>query len=56
VDLPKLVGVEAFEQFLHRAFPGKTRFSIEGLDLLIPILDVILDGLGRVLSTSEASR
>ena len=42
--LDRLSQVEAFEQFLHRAFPGKTRFSIEGLDLLIPILDVILDG------------
>ena len=42
--LDRLSQVEAFEQFLHRAFPGKTRFSIEGLDLLIPVLDVILDG------------
>ena len=42
--LDRLSQVEAFEQFLHRAFPGKTRFSIEGLDMLIPVLDVILDG------------
>ena len=42
--LDRLSQVEAFEQFLHRAFPGKTRFSVEGLDMLIPILDVILDG------------
>ena len=41
--LDRLGQVEAFEQFLHRAFPGKTRFSIEGLDLLIPILDTVLD-------------
>jgi 2-oxoglutarate dehydrogenase E1 component len=40
--LDRLSQVEAFEQFLHRAFPGKTRFSIEGLDLLIPVLDVIV--------------
>jgi 2-oxoglutarate dehydrogenase E1 component len=42
--LDRLSQVEAFEQFLHRAFPGKTRFSIEGLDMLIPVLDTILDG------------
>jgi 2-oxoglutarate dehydrogenase E1 component len=41
--LDRLSQVEAFEQFLHRAFPGKTRFSIEGLDMLIPVLDTILD-------------
>ena len=28
--------------FLHRTFPGKTRFSIEGLDMLVPILDEVI--------------
>ena len=37
--LNRLTEVEAFERFLHRTFPGKTRFSIEGLDMLVPILD-----------------
>lgn len=36
--LERLTQVEVFERFLHRAFPGKTRFSIEGLDMLVPIL------------------
>ncbi|HEX9014239.1 MAG TPA: 2-oxoglutarate dehydrogenase E1 component [Anaerolineaceae bacterium] len=40
--LERLSQVEAFEQFLHRHFPGKTRFSIEGLDMLVPALDEIL--------------
>lgn len=40
--LERLTRVEAFEQFLHRVFPGKTRFSIEGLDMLIPILDEVI--------------
>lgn len=40
--LDRLTQVEAFEQFLHRVFPGKTRFSIEGLDMLIPILDELV--------------
>jgi 2-oxoglutarate dehydrogenase E1 component len=37
--LERLTQVEVFERFLQRAFPGKTRFSVEGLDMLIPILD-----------------
>ena len=28
--LERLTQVEAFEMFLHRLYPGKTRFSIEG--------------------------
>ncbi len=44
--LERLTEVEVFEQFLHRVFPGKTRFSIEGLDLLVPILDEIISGAG----------
>ena len=34
--LERLTEVEVFERFLHRSFPGKTRFSIEGLDMLVP--------------------
>ncbi len=40
--LDRITQVETFEKFLHRTFPGKTRFSIEGLDLMIPILDEII--------------
>jgi 2-oxoglutarate dehydrogenase E1 component len=40
--LDRLTEVEVFEQFFHRTFPGKTRFSIEGLDILIPMLDEII--------------
>src|ERR1017187_2582567 len=40
--LARLTEVEAFERFLQRAFPGKTRFSIEGLDTLVPILDEVI--------------
>ena len=40
--LDRLTEVEAFEKFLHRTFPGKTRFSIEGLDMLVPILDEVI--------------
>jgi 2-oxoglutarate dehydrogenase E1 component len=40
--LERLTQVEAFELFLHRLYPGKTRFSVEGLDMLIPMLDEIV--------------
>src|SRR6187401_2590109 len=40
--LDRLTDVETFEKFLHRTFPGKTRFSIEGLDMLVPILDEVI--------------
>lgn len=46
VDAPALLDritqVEVFERFLQRTFPGKTRFSIEGLDMLVPILDEVV--------------
>jgi 2-oxoglutarate dehydrogenase E1 component len=40
--LERITEVETFEKFLHKAFPGKTRFSIEGLDLMVPILDELI--------------
>jgi 2-oxoglutarate dehydrogenase E1 component len=40
--LERLTEVEAFEHFLQRSFAAKTRFSIEGLDVLVPLLDVIV--------------
>ncbi|MDI3270324.1 MAG: 2-oxoglutarate dehydrogenase E1 component, partial [Bacillota bacterium] len=42
--LERLTQVEVLERFLHRAYVGHKRFSIEGLDLLIPILDEIFAG------------
>ena len=40
--LDRITQVEVFERFLHRTFPGKTRFSVEGLDMLVPVLDEII--------------
>lgn len=40
--LERLTQVETFEKFLHQTFPGQTRFSIEGTDMLIPMLDGIV--------------
>ncbi|MCZ2126790.1 MAG: 2-oxoglutarate dehydrogenase E1 component [Anaerolineales bacterium] len=40
--LDRLSQVEAFEIFVNRIYPGKTRFSIEGLDILVPMLDEVI--------------
>ena len=40
--LERLTQVEAFERFLHRAFVGQKRFSIEGNDMLVPMLDLLV--------------
>lgn len=45
--LERLTQVEAFESFLHRLYPGKTRFSIEGLDMMIPMLDEVIASAAR---------
>ena len=37
--LRRLSQVEGFEQYLRRSFLGQKQFSIEGLDVLIPMLD-----------------
>jgi multifunctional 2-oxoglutarate metabolism enzyme len=40
--LERLVSVETLERFLHRAYLGQKRFSIEGLDAMVPMLDVLM--------------
>ncbi|MBZ0294302.1 MAG: 2-oxoglutarate dehydrogenase E1 component [Anaerolineae bacterium] len=52
--LERLTQVEAFEHFLQDTFPTKYRFSIEGLDMMVPMLDEIIDastqsGMSNVL-------
>lgn len=40
--LQRLTQVEAFERYLHQTFPGQKRFSLEGTDVLVPMLDQII--------------
>ncbi|HEU4326215.1 MAG TPA: 2-oxoglutarate dehydrogenase E1 component [Roseiflexaceae bacterium] len=40
--LERLTEVEVFERFLHSTFVGQKRFSLEGCDLLVPMLDSII--------------
>jgi 2-oxoglutarate dehydrogenase E1 component len=41
--LVRLAETEGLEQFLHRTFLGQKQFSIEGLDVLVPMLDEAID-------------
>jgi len=41
--LEQLSAVEGLERFLHRAYLGQKRFSIEGLDVMVPMLDLVLE-------------
>ena len=41
--LQRLTEVETFEKFLHKAYLGAKRFSIEGVDVLVPMLDLAAD-------------
>jgi 2-oxoglutarate dehydrogenase E1 component len=40
--LKRLTEVEGFETFIHKTFVGQKRFSIEGVDALVPMLDEII--------------
>ena len=40
--LQRLTQVEVFERYLHQTFPGQKRFSLEGTDMLVPMLDEII--------------
>ncbi|GAC1440128.1 MAG: multifunctional oxoglutarate decarboxylase/oxoglutarate dehydrogenase thiamine pyrophosphate-binding subunit/dihydrolipoyllysine-residue succinyltransferase subunit [Solirubrobacteraceae bacterium] len=40
--LKRLVEVDAFERFLHKAYLGQKQFSIEGLDMTVPMLDEMI--------------
>ena len=41
--LHRLTQVEGLEQFLHRAYLGQKRFSVEGTDMLVPMIDLAME-------------
>jgi 2-oxoglutarate dehydrogenase E1 component len=52
--LRRITQVEIFERFLHQTYPGQKRFSLEGTDVLVPMLDEIIKsaidcGTGEVI-------
>ena len=44
--LSRLLDAEIFETFLHTNFLGKKRFSLEGGEALIPLLDLLIERCG----------
>jgi 2-oxoglutarate dehydrogenase E1 component len=40
--LDQLINSEQFERFCHTKYPGTKRFSLEGSEALIPVLDLVL--------------
>ena len=45
--LGDLTAAEGLEHYLHRRYIGQKRFSLEGGDALIPLLDELVQGAGR---------
>jgi multifunctional 2-oxoglutarate metabolism enzyme len=39
----KLISAEQFERFLHTKYLGQKRFSLEGCETVIPVLDCLID-------------
>lgn len=40
----KLISAEHFERFLHTKYLGQKRFSLEGCETIIPLLDQLIEG------------
>src|SRR5437764_601380 len=40
--LKRLVEIDALERFMHKAYLGQHQFSIEGLDMTVPMLDELI--------------
>jgi 2-oxoglutarate dehydrogenase E1 component len=50
--LELLVTAQTFEEFLHAKFIGQKRFSVEGAESLIPLLDTLIE-VGAALGAEE---
>jgi len=45
--LERLTAVEGMERFLDKAYLGAKRFSIEGVDIMVPMLDLVTELAGE---------
>ena len=44
--LTKLTDAEIFEQFIHKNYVGAKRFSLEGAESVIPLIDLLIEAAG----------
>jgi 2-oxoglutarate dehydrogenase E1 component len=44
--LTKLTDAEIFEQFIHKNYVGAKRFSLEGAESMIPMMDLLVEAAG----------
>jgi 2-oxoglutarate dehydrogenase E1 component len=42
--LSRITDIEVFERFLHQTYLGQKRFSVEGNDIVVPMIDQIIQG------------
>src|SRR5436305_14957208 len=49
--LKRLIEVDALERFMHKAYLGQKQFSIEGLDMTVPMIDELIQ-----LAAGEGAR
>src|ERR1035438_6195425 len=45
--LAKLTEAEIFEQFIHKNYVGAKRFSLEGSESMIPMIDLLVEAAGQ---------
>jgi 2-oxoglutarate dehydrogenase E1 component len=45
--LRRILETEGLEQFLHKTYLGQKRFSLEGNDTLVPMLDLVIEETAR---------
>jgi 2-oxoglutarate dehydrogenase E1 component len=50
--LVRLTEVGSLERFLQSAFPGQTRFSLEGLGMMVPVLDEVIGAAAEAGTTT----
>jgi 2-oxoglutarate dehydrogenase E1 component len=51
--LSRLIQVDTFERFMQKAYLGQKRFSIEGLDITVPVIDELIHLAGARAGAQE---
>ncbi len=54
--LTKLTDAEIFEQFIHKNYVGAKRFSLEGAESMIPMIDLLVEAAGAARHRGDRHR